>query len=103
MHFMITAFDGKDREANARRMKVREQHLEGVKKLVKEGKFLYGAAILDDDSKMIGSLAIVDYPSRDALENEWLNNEPYITGNVWQDIDIKPCRVADFLLDKSLI
>jgi uncharacterized protein YciI len=52
---------------------------------------------------MIGSLIIVDYLSKKILENEWLNNEPYVIGNVWEEIDIKPCKVPDFILDKSLI
>jgi len=101
MHFLITAFDSSDSEAGTRRASVREQHLEGAKKLVKERKLLCAAAILDDDSKMIGSVLIVDFPSKDVLLEEWLNKEPYILGNVWKEIDIKPCYVPDFLLDTS--
>ena len=102
MHYFITAYDGKDDEASARRLKVREEHLEGVKKLIKAGNFLYGAAILDDDGKMIGSMMILDYESREMLD-EWLKIEPYVVGDVWRDIEIKPCKVADFILDKNLI
>jgi uncharacterized protein YciI len=103
MHFFITAYDGKDSEALARRMKVREQHLENVKKLTKQGKCLYGAVILDDDGKMVGSTMIVDYPSKEILEKEYLNNEPYVTGDVWREIEIRICKVGDFFLDKSLL
>jgi uncharacterized protein YciI len=103
MQFMITAYDGKDRDAGARRNAAREEHLEGVKRSIKEGRHLFAAAILDDDSKMIGSMMVVDYPSLEVLKNEWLNSEPYITGNVWQEIEIKPCKVPEFFLDKSLI
>ena len=46
---------------------------------------------------------MVDYPSQEALENEWLKSEPYVTGDVWQEIDIKPCKIPEFFLDKSLI
>ena len=99
MHFLITAFDDKDNEAIIRRNNVREQHIEGIKKLIRERKHLYAAAILDDNNKMIGSILIVDYPSKEVLINEWLNTEPYVIGNVWQEIDIKPCKVPDFLLD----
>ena len=101
MHFLITAFDGKDNEAVMRRRKVREQHLAGIKKLIKEGKHLYAAAILDDDNNMIGSMVIADYPSKEILVSEWLNNEPYVFGDVWKEIYIKPCKVPDFILDKS--
>ena len=103
MHFVITAFDGKDSEAVIRRNNVREQHLESAKKLIKERKMLYAAAILDDSNKMIGSIMIVDYPSKEIILNEWLNNEPYVIGNVWKKIDIKLCKVPDFLLDTSWI
>ena len=103
MHFLITAFDGKDSEAGTRRNNVREQHLEGAKKLIKERKLLYAAAILDDNGNMIGSVMIVDFTSKEALSEEWLNNEPYIVGNVWEETDIKPCYVPDFLLDTSWI
>ena len=103
MQFIITAYDGKDSDAGARRNAAREQHLEGVKKAIKEGKHLFAAAILDDESKMIGSMMVVDYSSLEVLKNEWLNCEPYVTGNVWQEIEIKPCRVPEFFLDRSLI
>jgi len=101
MHFLITAYDGKDSEAPLRRQNAREQHLEGVKRLIKEGKHLFGAAILDDEGKMIGSIMIVDYPSREALVSEWLNGEPYVVGKVWETIEIQPCMVPGFFLDRE--
>ena len=95
MQFLITAFDGKDSGALARRMDVRPAHIEYVKKAIEEGKHLYGGAILDGDGKMIGSVMVVNYPSKEAILKEWFSEEPYVTGNVWQEIDIKPFRVAD--------
>ena len=101
MQFLITAYDGKDSEAPSRRMTARPHHLEGVKKAKKEGKHLYGGAILDDAGNMIGSMMIVDYPSKEILEKEWLDAEPYILGNVWQKIEIKPFRVAEVFINKD--
>ena len=101
MHFLITAFDGKDNEAITRRNNARDQHLEGAKKLIKERKWLYAAAILDDENNMIGSSIIVDYPSKEVLEKEWLKNEPYVVGNIWKEIDIKVCKVPDFILNNG--
>jgi len=103
MQFIVTAFDGKDSEAGTRRNDVREQHLEGAKRLIRERKLLYAAAILDDDSNMIGSLLVIDFASKEAVYQEWLNCEPYIKGNVWKDVDIKPCKVPDFVLDTSWV
>ena len=68
---------------------------------MKEGKHLFAAAILDENQNMIGSVMIVDYPSKEALTAQWLDSEPYIVGNVWQEIEIKSCRVPDFFLDKG--
>ena len=102
MQFFLTAYDGTDSEAGERRAKVREQHLEVVRRLKKEGKHLYGAAILDDDSKMIGSIMIVEYPSLEILKKEWLDTEPYIVGDVWKDIDIKPCKVPDVFFEQPV-
>jgi len=98
MQFLVLAYDGDDKGARQRRMKVREQHLEGVREGIKEGKHLYGGAILDDEGNMIGSVMIVDYPSKEVLEKEWLDNEPYVTGDVWRKIDIQPFRVAEVFM-----
>jgi len=99
MKFLIIAYDGKDSEAGARRQKVRERHLAGVRELKKDRKHLYGGAILDDEGAMIGSMMVVDYPSKEILVSEWLDNEPYVTGNVWQEIEIKPFKLADIFLE----
>ena len=101
MHFLVTAYDGTDSEAAKRRLSVREQHLDNVKKRIGAGTHLFGAALLDNDNNMIGSIMIVDYPSKEELETEWLGNEPYVIGKVWQEIDIKPCIVPDFFLNKG--
>ncbi|WP_373566092.1 hypothetical protein [Mesobacillus foraminis] len=41
---------------------------------------------------------VVDYPSREELD-KWLKEEPYVVGNVWQNIEIKPCRVAPIFME----
>lgn len=61
--------------------------------LVAEGKMLFGTAILDDDGTMIGSMLILEFDSRGELD-EWLKVEPYVTGDVWRHIDIRPVRVG---------
>ncbi|MEC2076672.1 YciI family protein [Metabacillus fastidiosus] len=99
MQYIVTAYDGTDEKAIDRRLAAREEHLKSVERRFKEGQHLYGAAILDDEGKMIGSMMVVDYPSREELDN-WLKVEPYVTGNVWQKIDIKQCKVASIFTDK---
>lgn len=92
MQFLVIAYDGKDEKAMDRRMAARAAHLTGVEKMKAEGKVLYGVAILDTQEKMTGSVMVVEFPSRADLDS-WLKVEPYVTGNVWQKIDILPCRV----------
>jgi hypothetical protein len=94
MQFLLIAYDGTDPGALDRRMKVRPEHLEKIALLKKSGEFLLGGAILDDKGKMIGSMIVYEFPDREALE-ERLREEPYITANVWQKIEIHPYRLAD--------
>ncbi len=94
MQFVLIAYDGTGPDAPARRMKVREKHLEGAKILKESGKLIWGGAILDEQQKMTGSVVIYEYESREMLD-EMLREEPYITGNVWQKIDIMPFKLAN--------
>ena len=96
MQFLVTAYDGKDADAPARRQAVREEHLRGAEEMYKTGALLYAAAILNDDGGMAGSVLIMDFESRASLQN-WLDGEPYVTGGVWQEIRVEPCAVPGFI------
>ncbi|MCC5910001.1 MAG: hypothetical protein JJT76_06140 [Clostridiaceae bacterium] len=98
MQFIITAYDGKDEKALDRRLAARDEHLKLVGKLFEEKKYLYGTAILDENEKMIGSCVVVDFPTRGEVE-AYLKMEPYVQGNVWQEIDVKPCKVAPIFME----
>lgn len=95
MQFMVLGYDGKDEQALERRLAVREAHLKKAAELSESGKWLYASAILDDDAKMIGSMIVCDYPSREELD-KWLEEEPYVTGKVWEKIVIHRAQVASF-------
>lgn len=97
MQFIVSAYDNNDEQAMDRRLMARDDHLKSVERRFRAGEHLYGAAMLDDDSKMIGSVMIVEYSSREELD-QWLKVEPYVVGKVWQKIDIKPCRVATIFM-----
>ncbi|QUH24536.1 YciI family protein [Serpentinicella alkaliphila] len=97
MQFMITGYDGTDENALDRRLAVREEHLKLAKEMFQQKKCLYGGAILDENEKMIGSCVIVDFESRAALD-EYLKVEPYVIGNVWQKIEVKPYKVAPLFM-----
>jgi uncharacterized protein len=93
MQFLLEAYDGTDAGAIDRRMKVREDHLRKINVLKKKEEFLFGGAILNDSGMMIGSIIVYELPDRQALD-EILKNEPYITGGVWEKIEIKSFRTA---------
>jgi len=60
----------------------------------RQGKWLYASALLDNDGKMNGTIIFCDYPSEEDLRKEWLENEVYVTGNVWDKIIIRKAKVA---------
>jgi hypothetical protein len=91
--FVIVAYDGTDAAALDRRMAVRPAHIENVRRLKANGQFTEGGAVLDEAGKMIGSVMIVAFDSR-ALLDEWLAGDPYVTGKVWERIQVQPYRSA---------
>lgn len=98
MQFILIAYDGKDDKALERRQSAREAHLKLAKEMYERGKWLYASAILDDNGKMIGSLIVCDFESKQAMQAEWLDREPYIIGGVWRTINIERAQVAPFCL-----
>ena len=93
--YLINALDFTDEHALERRMQARPAHLENVKEAKNKGHYLIGGALLNDHGQMIGSAMIVQFETPEALQ-EWLNNDPYIKGEVWDRIEIKPFKVAEF-------
>jgi len=93
MQFLVIAKDGTDAEAPARRQAAREQHLAGARQLAEDGVIIAGGAILDDAGRMVGSSVIYEVPDRAALD-AIIAADPYVTGGVWKDIEIRPFRVA---------
>lgn len=93
MQYQITAFDGSDEEASQRRQAARPAHLKEAAVLKEAGKIIAGGAILDDDDNMVGSTLYVDFETREELD-DWIANDPYVTGNVWQEINVMPIRLA---------
>ena len=93
MQYLVIAHDGTDAEAPARRQAARPDHIEGVKALKESGAMILGGAMLDDGGQMTGSACVVEFETRAELD-AWLENDPYVTGNVWQKIEVTPFRRA---------
>lgn len=92
--YLIIAQDGIDDGALDRRKEVRPLHLAGAKKLKENNNFVIGGAMLDDNDNMRGSIMIVQFESQEDFQT-WYDNEPYITGGVWREIEVKLFRVAE--------
>ncbi|EQB89633.1 uncharacterized protein YciI [Clostridium punense] len=97
MQFLVTGYDGKDENALERRLTYREEHLALAASMKESKNFLCAAALVDEKEQMIGSVLMVDFPSREDLD-KWLAMEPYVKGNVWQTIEVKPCKVAPLFM-----
>ena len=99
MQFLVKAFDGTDEAAPQRRADAREEHLKSTDEMVKAGHTICAAAMLDEEGKAFGSVLIVDYSSKEELD-QWLKVEPYMIHNVWQKLEITQCRLAPMLAKK---
>jgi len=93
MQFVVTAIDYTDEDALKRRLENREAHLDRARQLIAEGRFLSGGAILDEQEKMIGSTLHLEFPDRESLEAH-LQKDPYISGKVWETIEIREARLV---------
>ena len=91
MTFLILAHDFRDPEAPSRRMQQRPAHMDGVRRMKSEGTFLDGGAMLDDEGRMVGSMVLVEFASRAEVDT-WLATDPYVTGQVWEHITVRPFR-----------
>lgn len=92
MQFLVIGKDGTDEKALERRMAVREAHLKLGDEMEASGERWYGCVIQDDNENMIGSMAVMDFPSEKEL-HEWLDKELYVVGKVWQTVEIHKCNV----------
>ncbi|MCY7350466.1 MAG: YciI family protein [Cytophagaceae bacterium] len=92
--YLLQATDYTDAQALERRLAVRPAHLEVARKLKTDGHLLIGGAVLNEEGAMIGSMMVLDFSDETQLQ-DWLRQDPYLTGKVWDKIEIRPFRVAN--------
>lgn len=100
MFFLLTAKDGTDEGAPARRQEARPAHLSACELLKKQGKMLFGAALLDEGGRMIGSVIVLNVDSRQDVD-KYLESEAYVVGKVWQDIQVQAIAVGNLFLPEG--
>lgn len=91
MQFLIIAYDHVG--AIDKRMEHRPAHVEGTQKLMAEGKIISACALIEEE-QMVGSSVVTNFSNEEEF-NEWIQNEPYVKGDVWNmdDIQIVPVKV----------
>lgn len=92
--YIMYGWDATDEQALERRMSIRPAHFDNARKLKANGNFIIGGAMLSDEGKMIGSTMVMQFETKEQLQ-QWLDTEPYITGRVWERMDLRPFKVAD--------
>lgn len=92
MLYVVIAHDGTEPGTYERRMAVRPEHMANGEKMMDDGSFLFGGAILDGSGKLAGGVLLVDFPSRDEID-AWLAAEPYILQKVWSRVEVHPFLV----------
>lgn len=89
MQFIITAYDGPGQLE--KRMEVRPRHLENMARI--RSSVVCAGGLLDDEGKMKGSVLVLDFPSREQLD-EYLSSEPYILEHVWEKVQVETMNVV---------
>ncbi|WPP48427.1 YciI family protein [Catalinimonas niigatensis] len=85
---MIIAYDVDDKDALARRLKVRSAHLRQAAIMKEKGYLIEAGAILNDEGQIIGSTLLCRFDSRTELD-QWINH-------VWVKVEIKPIKLVKF-------
>ena len=78
------------RDAAALRASTREAHLAYLEALTSVRLELAGP-LLNDDDQPIGSLLIIDAPSREAA-HAFAADDPYAKAGLFEDVEIRPFR-----------
>lgn len=89
MQLLVIAYDNDN--ALDKRMEARPAHVEGTQKLMAEGKIITACAMVEDE-KMVGSTVVTNFNDEEEF-NEWLENEPYVKGGVWNMDEIQIVQV----------
>lgn len=89
MQFMITAYDGEN--MLEKRMAVRPRHLEGMARL--SAHIVCAGGLLDEEGSPKGSVLVMEFEDRDELQS-YIDNEPYVLEQVWEEIIVEPMNVV---------
>lgn len=95
MHFTVIAHDRKEPGTIEKRLASRAEHMDGLKQMKADGRVVDGGAMIDADGNMVGSVMLLNFPDRQALDS-YIEREPYQRDGVWGDVNIIEMRFVDW-------
>lgn len=95
MHFAVIARDRNEAGTLEKRLASRTEHMDGLRLMKADGRVVDGGAMLDGQGNMVGSVMLLYFPDRAALD-EYLAREPYSRDGVWGDVEIIEVRRVDW-------
>ncbi|PWN45266.1 hypothetical protein IE81DRAFT_309473 [Ceraceosorus guamensis] len=108
--YLVVAHDARGADIMAKRLAVRENHLEGARRGKRDGRILLGGALLSRDfselseegpkGAMAGSVMLVRGESVAEVRSR-IAQDPYVTGGVWDPSNISVHPFAEAPLKKS--
>lgn len=93
MGYAVLAYDGEDEGALARRMAVRDRHLEVITTWAADGRLALGVPLFTAEGRVAGSLMLLEVPDQAGLD-AYLAAEPFAREKVWQRVTAHPFRIA---------
>ncbi|MSO92769.1 MAG: hypothetical protein EXQ86_05125 [Rhodospirillales bacterium] len=85
MDFVVIGFD----KPGDLRKRLRAAHLEYVRDT--QDRFKFGGPLIAEDGRVLGSLLILTFPTRVALEDH-LAEDPYVKGGLFESVRIHETR-----------
>lgn len=95
MQFAVIARDSGAEGTLERRLACRDEHLERIFAMKRDGTIVDGGAMLDADGRMVGSVMFCDFFDRAALD-AYLSDEVYAREGIWQDIEVLDMRLVSW-------
>lgn len=93
MGYAVLAYDGEDDGALARRMAVRDRHLEVITAWAADGRLALGVPLFTNEGRIAGSLMLLEVPDQAGVD-AYLAAEPFAREKVWQRVTVHPFRIA---------
>jgi len=93
MGYAVLAYDGEDDGALARRMAVRDRHLEVITAWAADGRLALGVPLFTNEGRIAGSLMLLEVPDQAGVD-AYLAAEPFAREKVWQRVMVHPFRIA---------